>query len=137
MKLIFFFVLFLIYLTYTASSVWASDSKCMEMNVILKNPNGSRISKDLIQFIEEGRKKPIVVGDLPIQERAIMFLGVTGAGKSTLANYLNSITLVSKKIDGKWVLEPKTSNETLGGSFAIGHTIVSKVKNTIIIHKIS
>lgn len=89
--------------------------------------NGKTYQKDLISFIEEN--KLIVKSMSNFQSKAIMVLGLTGTGKSTLVNYLNNIPLICKKINQKWVIELQSENLTLQGGFSIakiGHKVHSQ-----------
>jgi hypothetical protein len=96
------------------------------ITVKVEDPIGSKIYilKDVIEFIEENKiylneqKNP--------RERALMVLGLSGTGKSTLINYLNDIPLICLKKNGKWVLELESPNNTLPGGFKIGHLTKSE-----------
>ena len=59
-----------------------------DLSVEIKQPDGSTITQSLIEFINEGKQKMSNTG---CQKKAIMVLGLTGVGKSTLVNYLNDV----------------------------------------------
>lgn len=85
--------------------------------------NGTKYERDLIEFIQENKKKL----NSNIREKSVMVLGLTGTGKSTLINFLNNIPLVCVKENNKWVL--KLENENLSDRFSIakiGHEVSSQ-----------
>jgi len=65
------------------------DSK-IDSDKILKIKHENK-SYDLIEFIEDTKKK---LNSMHAQHKAVMVLGMSGTGKSTLINYLNDIPLV-------------------------------------------
>ena len=89
------------------------------LRVEIKNENGSIIHQDLIEFINDGKSK---MSNLESRKQAIMVLGLTGVGKSTLVNYLNDIPLKCIKINGVWRIDLENPNKTLSCGFKIGHT---------------
>ena len=70
------------------------------LRVELIQANGTIKSQDLIEYINEGKLK---MSSFSIEKRAIMFLGVTGVGRTTLINYLNGIPLKCTLINGVWI----------------------------------
>ncbi len=90
------------------------------LKVELKQANGSIVFQDLIEFINEGKLKMSTLG---CQKKAIMVLGLTGVGKSTLVNYLNDIPLKCTRINSVWRLDLANANVTLQATcgFKIGH----------------
>ena len=90
------------------------------LKVELKQANGSIVYQDLIEFINEGKLKMSTLG---CQKKAIMVLGLTGVGKSTLVNYLNDIPLKCTRINSVWRLDLANANVTLQAAcgFKIGH----------------
>jgi putative ribosome biogenesis GTPase RsgA len=71
----------------------------ISLKVELKQADGSIKTQDLIEFINEGKVKMSTFG---CQKKAIMVLGLTGVGKSTLVNYLNDIPLKCTRINRVW-----------------------------------
>jgi hypothetical protein len=88
------------------------------LKVELKQEDGSIKTQDLIEFINEGKLK---MSNLNCQKRAIMILGLTGVGKSTLVNYLNDIPLRCIRINHIWRLDLANPNTSLKCGFKIGH----------------
>jgi polynucleotide 5'-kinase involved in rRNA processing len=82
-------LLFFMRLIYTSSS---NDSG---LNFIV-TIEGSGAQKDLVEFIRDGK-----INIELLKKRAVMVLGLTGTGKSTLVNYLNNVLLVCKRLSGK------------------------------------
>jgi GTPase SAR1 family protein len=58
-----------------------------------------------------------------IKKKAVMILGLSGTGKSTLVNYLIGFPLICKRIDGQWKIELANINNE---GAKIGHTSRSK-----------
>ena len=83
-------------------------------------PKGSK--KSLMEFINGGRGNETI----KIEKNAIMVLGLSGTGKTTLVNYLNGIEMICLKKDKKWIVDLKNENNTLPGGFRIGHGSQSK-----------
>ena len=77
-------------------------------------------SQDLIQFINDGLLK---FEPAKVKKNAIMVLGLSGTGKTTLVNYLNEVPLIAKKTedDLAYWIDLENENETLPGGFRIGH----------------
>jgi len=96
------------------------------LSVELMQANGTIISQELIEYINEGKHK--IVSSFSIEKRAIMVLGLTGVGKTTLINYLNGIPLKCTRINGVWRLDLATNTTTTNSSalkcdfLKIGHT---------------
>ena len=72
--------------------------------------DGTLTEQDLIEYIEEGKYKILknLVGNTQIQQKAVMVLGLSGTGNTTLVNYLNDIALVSDRVDGVWLMRLKS-----------------------------
>ena len=102
---------------YTQEQITLEDTS---LKVELKLGNGLVLHQDLIEFINEGKLKMSTLG---CQKRAIMVLGLTGVGKSTLVNYLNDIPLKCTRINSVWRLDLANPNVTLKATcgFKIGH----------------
>ena len=89
-----------------------------------KYPNGSIFQQDLIEYIEEGKIKMSTGCESKIEDKAIMILGLSGTGKSTLVNYLNGVPLVclkDPKSNKKWILDIASNATSLPCGFTIGH----------------
>jgi energy-coupling factor transporter ATP-binding protein EcfA2 len=90
--------------------------------ISIEGPNKTKIEKDIVEFIKNGGRKCS-----SSKTNAIMVLGLTGTGKSTLINYLNGVQLVCKKNEKNvWILDLLKENSSLPCGFEIGHTTVSK-----------
>lgn len=61
-----------------------------------------------------------------IREKAVMVVGLSGTGKSTLVNYLSGVKLVSNKLKSKWVVEIDPASKRLPCGFEIGHQTSAK-----------
>lgn len=96
------------------------DSK-IDKDKILKIKHENK-SYDLIEFIEDSKKK---LNSMHAQNKAVMVLGMSGTGKSTLINYLNDIPLVCVW-KGDWVLDLLSKNLSLTNIATIGHNINSQ-----------
>jgi energy-coupling factor transporter ATP-binding protein EcfA2 len=110
--------LLLIILTFTKSDNLKDKLIDKNLTVEINNENGSIIYKDLIEFINDGKLKMSNPGS---KKQAIMVLGLTGVGKSTLVNYLNDIPLKCAKVNGVWRIDLENPNITLECGFKIGH----------------
>ncbi len=96
------------------------DSK-IDNDKILKIKHENK-SYDLIEFIEDNKKK---LNSMHAQHKAVMVLGMSGTGKSTLINYLNDIPLVCIW-KGNWVLDLLSKNVSIKNIATIGHNINSQ-----------
>ena len=67
-----------------------STSENRKLSIEIKR-DGKTIKQDLIEFIFE--RMDDLNKTSSIQNKAIMVLGMTGTGKSTLVNYLNGLIL--------------------------------------------
>ena len=110
--------LLLIILSFTKSDNLKDKAVENNLTVDISNENGSIVYKDLIEFIKDGKLK---ISNLGSKKQAIMVLGLTGVGKSTLVNYLNDIPLKCGKINGVWRIDLENPNITLECGFKIGH----------------
>ena len=66
------------------------------LTVSIEGPNKTKIETDIVEFIKNGGSKCA-----SSKKNAIMVLGLSGTGKSTLINYLTGVQLVSKKNEKK------------------------------------
>ena len=98
--------------------VHQTSSNNDDLTIEIKQPDGSIITQSLIEFINDGKKKMSNTG---CQKKAIMVLGLTGVGKSTLVNYLNDVPLKCEKKNGQWRIDLANPNVTLTCKFKIGH----------------
>ena len=87
----------------------------------IEDENGNLNKQDLIEFIENGKQLIDNSSNSQTKENAIMILGLSGTGKTTLVNYLNNIPLVCKLIDDSWRVDLESDSNTLPGGFKIGH----------------
>ena len=83
-------------------------------------PKGSKsyTEKHLIDYLNESEAQ---MTQLKPNASAIMILGLSGTGKTTLINYMNDIPLYCKKLNGKWIIDLEFNNQSLPGGFNIGH----------------
>jgi polynucleotide 5'-kinase involved in rRNA processing len=96
------------------------------LTVTIEGLNRTRIEIDVMEFIKNGGSKCS-----SSKKKAIMVLGLTGTGKSTLINYLNEVQLVCKKNEKNvWILDLLKENSSLPCGFEIGHTQKSVPKKT-------
>jgi len=78
--------------------------------------------RDLFEYIKDGKMKMLENSrNCSIAKKAIMVLGLSGTGKSTLINYLNDVPLVGIQIGRSWRVNPKNPGVTLPCGFEIGH----------------
>ena len=99
-----------------------------EIFVEIQYSNGTIFKQDLIEYIEEGKIKMLTNCESKIQDKAIMVLGLSGTGKSTLVNYLNDVPLVCLRDPAtrKWIIEIAPDATSLPCGFKIGHGTVSE-----------
>lgn len=101
-----------------------STSENRKLSIEIKR-DGKTIKQDLIEFIFE--RMDDLNKTSSIQNKAIMVLGMTGTGKSTLVNYLNGLSLVCAKKNMRWVLELENDNSSFSNEFAkIGNNVHSQ-----------
>lgn len=114
------------------TAIYIQSSEAQKTLVIrLKHENGTSSKYDLLKFINNGiveMKSYYNLSTSQVRDKAVLILGVTGCGKSTLVNYLNDVPLAFKylKDDAKFVIDPVEKNESLPGGFEIGHKSASK-----------
>jgi predicted GTPase len=90
----------------------------------MHDDNNRVILKDLYKLIGEGHKR---IGEQQ-GDKAILILGETGAGKSTLTSLFKGIPLKAKQSDlGMFVIEAQQQKNQAEG-VEIGHSMVSKTK---------
>jgi energy-coupling factor transporter ATP-binding protein EcfA2 len=114
-------ILYLLLLVVIKNFVMSEDNLCSEEIRVL--PNKNEKSYDLIEFIQQGKSE---IQLFNLEKKAIMVMGLSGTGKSTLVNYLNDVELICTKRNSKWVLEVENSNKSLPGGFSIGHETKSQ-----------
>ena len=100
-------------------AVIQTETTYKSLKVEINQVDGSTSEQDLIEFINNGKDK--MSKSTTSRKRAIMVLGLTGVGKSTLVNYLNDIPLKCIKINGVWKIDLAETNQTLSCGFKIGH----------------
>ena len=121
--------IFVVLISGIYAAIVATDVKNLTINVM--NSEGLLVEKDLFEYIEECKKNVTnFYNTYSVQKKAIMVLGLTGSGKSTLINYINGVPLVCKYIKGdkKWIIDVASDNVTLTGGFKIGHKIYSETQ---------
>ena len=104
------------------------NSQTKELVVEIQKSDGSLAYQDIIEYIEDGKKKILSNCNSKIQEKSIMVLGLTGTGKTTLVNYLNGVQLecYRDRITRKWILEVASNSTSLPCGFKIGHGTLSE-----------
>jgi len=107
-----------LFLTLVLVVLLAQFAFANDLSVEIKQPDGSTITQSLIEFINEGKQKMSNTG---CQKKAIMVLGLTGVGKSTLVNYLNDVPLKCEKKNGAWRIDLVDPNVKLMCTYKIGH----------------
>ena len=111
----FFYLTLLVFVTLVHQTLSNNDDLIFDF----KQPDGTYITQSLIEFINDGKKKMSNTG---CQKKAIMVLGLTGVGKSTLVNYLNDVPLkCERNNNGQWRVDLANPNVTLKCKFKIGH----------------
>jgi len=87
--------------------------------------DGQKFQKDLIEFITENNNN---INTSDVKSKAVMVLGLSGTGKSTLINYLNDVPLIcTKNKNKKWIIEPQNKSLTPKMNIAkIGHNVYSQ-----------
>ena len=109
-----------------------SAKKSLTVSIADPNDKSKYTQKDLIEYIEEGSRiisnASKARGVTSTQKKAIVILGMSGTGKSTLVNYLNEIPLICYKRRDNWILDLKYQNLVLPGGFAIGHKTSSQTR---------
>ena len=88
------------------------------LKVEILGHDGSTFTQDLLEYINAGHG---IISRSPSQRKAIMVMGLTGVGKSTLVNYLSDIPLKCLKINGVWRIDLVNQNRTISCGFKIGH----------------
>ena len=73
---------------------------------ITKNNDGMFIN--LFELIEERKQSMFESESInSIKSNAVIIMGPTGSGKTTLVRYLNGEELINLKVDNKWIIEKK------------------------------
>ncbi|CAF0960078.1 unnamed protein product [Brachionus calyciflorus] len=105
-------------------------TKADTLTVQIEEPKGSGkfVDKDLLDFIKQAEKNMSLETNQNsiVRKKALMVMGLTGTGKSTLVNYLNDVPLVGKRINRKLVIALKYAGFSLPGGFSIGHKAQSE-----------
>ena len=77
---------------------------------------------NLFELIEERKQSMFESESInSIKSNAVIIMGPTGSGKTTLVRYLNGEELVNLKVDNKWIIEKKSFEKS-----DIGHSSKSK-----------
>jgi len=107
-------------------SIIISPAVSLEIRVFNKAKNTSE-KHDLFEYIERGKITMLENSRrCNIAKKAIMVLGLTGTGKSTLINYLNGVPLVGVEKGREWRVDLKNKSHTLPCGFEIGHSARSQ-----------
>jgi len=102
-------------------SIMVTSTLSFKIKVFNKEKKANE-DRDLFEYIKDGKMKMLENSrNCSIAKKAIMVLGLTGTGKSTLINYLNDVPLVGIEIRGSWRVTPKDPGVTLPCGFEIGH----------------
>lgn len=97
-----------------------THSQNLRVRIEIPKDSGNFTDRDLTEFIEEARQN--MLSELltnNMKKKAVMILGLSGTGKSTLVNYLIGLPLICKRIGRKWVIELANINNE---GQRIGHT---------------
>ena len=89
-------------------------------NNTIEDPLDSGNKVDLDEYI---KKQEILMSKSLPKENAVMLMGPTGSGITTLANYLIGEPLVCRNISNNWIIEKVTNNVSESD---IGHSATSK-----------
>ncbi len=103
-------------------------SSALGLEIKVFNKTKKKYEKyDLFEYINKGKIKMLENSRIcSIAKKAIMVLGLTGTGKTTLINYLNDVPLVGMKKDSSWRVTLKNESHTLPCGFEIGHNTHSQ-----------
>jgi energy-coupling factor transporter ATP-binding protein EcfA2 len=113
-------------IAFIVFSIIISSSFSLEIEVFNKAKNISE-KHDLFEYIEKGKITMLENSRrCKIEKKAIMVLGLTGTGKTTLINYLNGVPLVGMKKGRSWRVNLKNESHTLPCGFEIGHNAHSQ-----------
>ena len=100
-----------------------------DLNISIEKPKNSGNFIELKEFVKNGLDQmSSIYNSTQILKKAVMVLGLSGTGKTTLVNYLNDIPFISIYKNSKWILDLKDPNLTLPGGFKIGHTDKSETQ---------
>lgn len=106
--------------------VLVDDNSSLSSMSTFENLNKETIFlSNTIEMIKIREKKMQDFNCIPSTTKAILLIGSTGTGKSTLINYLNNVPLVCKKFGVKWVIDLESDNSSLPCEFTISHSLKS------------
>jgi len=107
-------------------SIVITSTFSLELEVFNKEKNANE-DRDLFEYIKDGKMKMLENSrNCSIAKKAIMVLGLSGTGKTTLINYLNDVPLVGMQKDSGYRVTPKDPGVTLPCGFEIGHNAHSQ-----------
>ena len=107
-------------------SIMITSTFSLEIEMFNKEKNANE-EIDLFEYIKDGKMKMIENSrNCSIAKKAIMVLGLSGTGKTTLINYLNDVPLVGMQKGFGYRVTPKDPGVTLPCGFEIGHNAHSE-----------
>jgi len=102
-------------------SILITSTLSLEIEIFNKEKNAHE-DRDLFEYIKDGKIKMLENSrNCSIAKKAIMVLGLSNTGKTTLINYLNDVPLVGMQKDFGYRVTPKDPGVTLPCGFEIGH----------------